>query len=288
MVDLPNIKRAIRCLSEIALYTRDGRALVSDENGSLVVTGDKDGGSLDVNVQDQHTQALDLRFIQQQSPLTTLSAQADPEDTTITIDDTTGYVDGCIIGIFTTAGEFYFGRQVGAPIENNVDLDTPVDKTFATGSNVICAIDNMVVDGSDTPEVFQVGPVGGETGVSIDITRIMGYMQDNVVMDDAKFGGISALVNGVVLRKNNGDISNIWNVKSNGQFSLLTYDFKYTDKAPAGSYGARFRNSYGGQSEHGVTIRLDPGDILEVIIQDDLTDLQVFNMMAQGHVVENG
>jgi len=105
-------------------------------------------------------------------------------------------------------------------------------------------------------------------------------------MDDSKFGDIAGgLTNGVLLRQNNGEINNIWNVKTNGEFGLLAYDTAYTDKAPAGSEGFRFRNTYAGQSKHGVTLRLQPGETLEILIQDDLSGLEVFNVMAQGHIV---
>jgi len=104
-------------------------------------------------------------------------------------------------------------------------------------------------------------------------------------MDDGKFGGGSALTNGIVLRANNGDMTNIWNVKSNGEIALLAFDAQYADKAPAGLNGFRFRNTYGGQSKHGVVIRLGFSEKLELLVQDDLTGLDGFTMMAQGHVV---
>ena len=80
--------------------------------------------------------------------------------------------------------------------------------------------------------------------------------------------------------------SEIWNAKTNGELALIcASDFYYTDKAPAGQNGARFRNTFSGQDKHGVTIRLAPGETLELVVQDDLTLLSVFNMMAQGHFV---
>ena len=166
-----------------------------------------------------------------------------------------------------------------------VTIDTPIDFNYSSGSITFAANYHMNVDGSTTPQIFQVGPIGESVDLELDITRIMGYLQDDVEMDDAKFGGITALTNGVVLRRNNKYMTNFWNAKSNGELALLTYDFEYAEKAKQGSYAARFRNTYAGPSKHGVTIRLEPGDILEVIIQDDLTDLEDFIMMAQGHVV---
>ena len=288
------MKNTIFCLLILLLIASMGAQF--DGGGGTPVNSDgsvpveitaplESNGAVPVNIQDQSSLALDLRFIQAQGAPTTISAQADPEDTTITLTSTAGFVDGNIVGLFTAGGLFYFGRQIGAPAGSVITLDTPIDQTFAVGSNTITAIDNMNVDGSGTTEIFQIGPVGGGTGVEIDITRLLGSIADNLAMDDGKFGGISALTNGVVLRHNNSIINNIWNMKSNGDLGLLCFDIAYTDKAPAGENGFRFRNTYAGQDKHGVTIRLEPGDTLEILIQDDLTDLTSFCMMAQGHVV---
>ena len=241
-------------------------------------------GGLAVNVQDQHTTALDLRFIQPQGAPTTLTVETVPEDMTVTVASTVGFVAGNIVGIFSGTGVFYFGRQIGAPAGNVITLDTPIDKVFTTAlSAVITAIDGMNVNGAITTQVFQIGPIG--TTIEVDITRITGYIQDGSAMDDALFGGIAALTNGVVLRRNDGTIHNLWNLKTNGDIGLLCFDASYTLKAPSGSFGYRFRNTYAGPSKHGVTIRLAPSDVLEILIQDDLTGLELFNMMAQGHLV---
>lgn len=244
------------------------------------------GGSSPVSIQDQHTLMLDLNFIQSLGA-TTLNGAIAPDDTSILLTDSTGFVDGDIIGIFSPTGIFYFGGQIGAPVADVISLDTPIDKIFPDGSAVIRATNNMNVNGSGTIQIFQVGPVGGGTGLEIDITRIAGYMQDGTVMDDGKFGGVAALTKGIVLRHNNTVIDNKWNAKTNGELALIcASDLNYTLKPPSGtSYGLRFRNSFAGPEKHGVTVRLLPGDTLELLIQDDLTGLEVFNMMAQGHVV---
>lgn len=255
---------------------------ITDETTGKTAAVETNGG-LAVNIQDQHSLALDLRFIQAQGPPTTLSVQANPDDKTITVVSTTNFVAGNTVGIFSDTGFFYFGKQIGAPAGNVISLDTPVDRMFIIGSNVLTAIDNLNVDGSITTQIFQIGPIGQD--IEVDITRIMGYIEDSVSMDDSRFGGLAPLTNGIVFRHNNTVINNLWNIKSNGDFGLLCFDFSYTDKAPAGNYGMRFRNTYAGPSKHGVTIRLMPSDILQLLIQDDLTGLVKFNMMAQGHLV---
>lgn len=245
-------------------------------------------GAVPVNVQDQHTKALDLRFIKALASPTTLAANAAVGALTISVTASAGFADGVTVAVFSPAGDFYFGEQVGATAgagPYTITLDTPIDVGFTSGDNVLAANHHLNVDGSGTTQVFQIGPVGGATGVEIDITRIMGNMTDNAVMTDELFGSMAALTNGIVLRRNNDVISNIWNMKTNGALALMCFDATYPDKLPTGVYAFRFRNTFAGQSKHGVTIRLDPGDTLELLVQDDLTDLTDFQMIAQGHVV---
>ena len=260
---------------------------VKDSSGNIWEL--ETNGGMPVNIQDQTSRAVDLCFIQAQGTPTTLSVQADPNDSTITVASTTGFVDKNVVGIFSPGGDFYFGRQVGAPAGNVITLNTPIDVTFPIGNNCITAIDNMNVDGSSVTQIFQVGPVGVGSGVQIDITRLLGFIQDNAAMSTDKFGAITGgLTNGVVLRLNNTIIHNIWNIRTNGEIGLLTFDAMYIDNAGGGtSYGLNFRNTYAGPSRHGVVLRLGEGETLEILIQDNLSSLEIFKMMAQGHVVTN-
>lgn len=253
-------------------------------NAVSIVDPLESNGAIPVNIQDQHSRALDIPFVKANAPPTNLSINSTIGDLNITVTSTTGFIDDSVI-IIASGENFYIGRQLGSVSGNVVTLDTPLDFNYSSGSLVFAGNYHMNVDGSITPQIFQVGPIGKSVELELDITRVMGYFQDNVVMDDAKFGGINALTNGIILRRNDGFMTNYWNAKTNGELALMTFDFQYTDKAPAGSYGARFRNTFAGQDKHGVTIRLEPGDILEIIIQDDLSELEDFIMMAQGHVV---
>jgi len=264
-------------ISSVAAYNFEG-------DGVTIIGPLESNGAIPINIQDQHTRALDLPFIKAIAPPTTLWVEAVIGSYTINVTSTTGFVDDSVIFI-ASEEHFYIGKQIGAVSGNIVTVDTPVDFNYPLGSVVFAANYHMNVDGSVTPQIFQIGSTSEAAVLELDITRVMGYFQDNVAMDDSNFGGLSGLTNGIVLRRNDGVMTNLWNAKTNGEISLMTFDFTYTDKAPAGSYGARFRNTYAGPSKHGVTIRLQPGDTLEIIIQDDLTGLEDFIMMAQGHVV---
>lgn len=260
--------------------------LIADADTGKTACVEANGG-LAVNVQDQHTRALDLRFIQAVGSPTTLTADTTVDSNIVSVTSVAGMAVGQTLVIVNPDGSFYNG-EITAINTLDLTLDVPLDQVFSTvDTNVISAIHHMNVNGSVTPQVFQIGPVGGATGVDVDITRILGNISDGTAMDDGKFGGIPALTNGCVLRRNNGVITNIWNVKSNGAIGLLCFDAQYTTKAPSGENGYRFRNTYAGQGKHGVTIRLEAGDTLELIVQDNLTALTDFQMMAQGHLVDD-
>ena len=245
----------------------------------------EDNGGLAVNLQDQTTQALDLRFIQQLD-VDSLANPTAVGDLDIDLTDATGFVDGNVVGFVNPNGNFCFPKQVGAAVGNTITIDTPIDRVYPTAdTTIIRASDDLAVDGSGTTQIFQVGPIGVAAEIEVDITRIMGYIQTGFAMDDALFGNLAALTNGVVLRHNNNVINNIWNAKTNGELALICFDSEYTTKAPSGSFGFRFRNTYAGQSKHGVTIRLAAGEKLEILIQDNLSTLEAFSLMAQGHVV---
>lgn len=243
-------------------------------------------GGIPVNIQDQTSKSLDLDFIQAQGAPTTLAVETAVDDTTIELTSSAGFVDGNIVGLFTATGSFYFGTQIGAPAANVITLDTPLDQVFPAGTtNIIRASNDMTVTGTlGAPQIFQIGPIGA--AIEIDIVRVNGYIQAATAMDLSDFGDLAALTNGIVFRRSNGSNENKWNAKTNGRLKLLCgVDLDFTSRAPAGSDGMNFRMTYAGTDKHGVALRLEANETLELLIQDDLSGLQLFNMMAQGHVV---
>ena len=91
-----------------------------------------------------------------------------------------------------------------------------------------------------------------------------------------------------MFRKENDDgtFTNYWNIKNNGEIGEMCYDKNYDDKAPAGLYGLTARLTFGGQSKIGVVIRLTEGEELQLVVQDDLTGLESFRIMAEGHFTD--
>lgn len=239
----------------------------------------------DVYIQDQSTDIIDLYLFAIED---TFSLESD-----VVIDDTSFVT---FSGHSITIGDvvcFQEGTHVMQALTLDVDTDTitidsPFDFAFTTSGGCSYGSKEMNVDGSVTPVIFRVGPGNLNINVQWDITRIMFAITDAVAMDDGKFGGISALTRGIVLRVTNSKNKNIFNIKSNGDFALRSYNIEYTNKAPAGENGFRCRRTFAGQQTNGVTIRVssENNDQIQLIIRDDLTDLTSFNAVVQGHVVD--
>lgn len=176
----------------------------------------------------------------------------------------------------------YVGKIISV-VTNTLTMDTPIDTVFTSaGAVVFQTIKEMNVDGSSVASNFNITN-GAE--VDLHITRIIIHITDGTAMDDATFGGISALTRGIIFRQKfaDGTYNNIFNVKTNGEFGELAYDKNYDDKAPAGVYGVTIRFTFGSLEKHGTILKIKENEALELLIQDDLTDLTSFRIMAEGH-----
>lgn len=242
---------------------------------------------VDTYHQDQTTRPIAISAYQTLDDTITLSATPTVDSYTIELTAGHGVVNDDYLQILEQNGEpRLFTAKALNVATNTVTLDSPVPFAFLpAAASIIKYNPNLNLDGSVTKIVT------GWTNpydVGIDITLLIFHIEDNVAMDTGKFGGITALTRGIVLRKNNNDGTyvNYWNIKKNGGFSAIAYELEYDTKAPAGLYAIRCRLSYGGQDQYGVVIRLDPGQSIELLIQDDLTDLSEFDATIEGHIIE--
>ncbi len=245
-------------------------------------------GGIPVNIQDQNTRPFDIRINQIIDNTMTL-AQAptiNTYDVVLTVGH--GVVTGDTIAFLEQNGmvQLFFGEVLNV-VGDTITMDTLVPWSFTPSNTIVFTYTNdLTVDGSINEQVFTITNFFNEP---IDITRMIWHCTDNVAMDDEKFCGLTSLTRGLSLRKKDvdGNYTNYWNVKSNGQWGELAFDKTYDDKAPAGFYGFTSRLTYGGQSKHGVVIRLDTNESIELIVQDDLTALERGVLMVEGHFVQN-
>jgi hypothetical protein len=220
---------------------------------------------------------------------TTLSVAASAGDTSITVVDATGIITGDEIKL----GEVTAGvgvQEIGIITITNVvgsvlTLDRPIGNNYTTAATVEEVTTNMAVSGSlASPQIFEIDPPDGNIW---QFTRILLSITDQTAMDDAKFGGITALTNGVSLRATTeaGRTVIFANWKSNQDMKMDMYDVDYSTKAPSGFFGLNGRWTF---TKAEVVAELDgdasPVQKLEVLIQDDLTGLDTFKMRGQGRV----
>ena len=260
----------------------------------LTINGEKKiakivSGELDVNVQDQVTPPIDAIFAQEVSPFT---ISADTDISTIDtlyyeFEATTGH--GIIVGnelllLDTEANRSLQCVVVGVSV-NTITIDRPIDHIFASASTLgRIVITNMNVVGSlASPKIFSIRA----GAIPTDITRFIMAMTDDVAMDDGKFGGITALTNGLVLRIVNSYQKSVFNFKTNGDIRQFCYDVAYADKPPAGTgHGLGARMTFSGQDKHGIVFRIKDTDVIQWVVQDDLSAIASLRITAQGHETE--
>ncbi|MBW2647819.1 MAG: hypothetical protein JRE23_16945 [Deltaproteobacteria bacterium] len=251
----------------------------------------------DVNVQDQTTRPLFLPFTKDTGVVTGLTVEPTAGVTRVlNVVSSAGWsvTDG--IGVFSgdDSGSFFFGTiiAVDAGGANELTVDSPIDYAFPTATTGVVQLSyDMNVDGSATPQIFQVR---GADAFNVDVTRILITILTEGAVDFNGFGDAStALPNGLVCRRVNGVIENLWNVKRNIGFANIAYDLtRYAKLNPQDVDGLVMRLTFAGPSKMGVAVRLKgANDMLQLINQDVLTLLGPYGIvsmtaMAEGHVVQ--
>jgi hypothetical protein len=256
-------------------YSAYGQTIPTESNGGIPV-----------NIQDQVTRPLDFYFTKANSNNSVTTTQPIVDSFTISVQDAI-YSIGDFIGIFSGTGNFYFGDITAISAGTNLTVDSPFDFSFPIGSVVIGLDRNMNVLGTiGTPEIFSISPAAA-SGLSVDITRIIYTIQCNNSPNFDSFGDIiNGLTQGVTLRRKNGTVENIYNIKSNGGFTQIAYDVQYFEQTQQQQLnGVACRSSFAGMDKHGVAIRLNAGDSLDLVIADDLSSLISFSALAQGHFI---
>jgi hypothetical protein len=242
---------------------------------------------LDVWIQDQTSELIDLYMIDLEDAITpSITASSNIDGYSIEVDNITGILTDDSHAINISENGRTFQSIVKNAVGNTVTFNAPLDMDITTGASVQIAKWNMNTNGSVTPMHFCICP---PAGVTWDIVRIIGSIEDNAEMDSSTFGGLSSLSNGLVLRITNSMSKNIFIVQDNGGFAERVFNTKYDDRrSPTRVYGFSYRRTFGRQNKNGVVVRLhgDTQDKLEIINQDNLTELSKLAHVCQGHVVQ--
>jgi len=244
-------------------------------------------GAMNIHDLDNHRVSLIEPFLFYSGTIQKLSAPATAEDTSIIVTNGAAFSVSDKIKLTENGGSTSY--ETGFFVINNIatntlTLDRPIDNTYTTNADVEIVEDNMNVIGSlGSPILYELKPPPSGDMSQWHIDRVLLTATDAVAMDDGKFVSIAALTNGLTMRENKSvGFHTITNWKTNEDMRRTFYDLTYTSKAPAGQNGlvGRFSNKL-----FDVIYALDGAlnDTLEILIQDDLSDLTTFKVMAEGH-----
>ena len=253
-----------------------------------VVTGESGDIALAVHVEHLHqTQWLHSMYTDEAAS-DTLNGAVAAGDQVITLNDATGFSAGDIISLKLGAVHTHQYRTIISIATNDLTLDAEVDTALTDGSEVQEVSRNLAAkDGSSTPVIFTATPKPSE---KIDVMRMILTMTHKSQGTDALLGSLTAITNGLHLRKNNGDGTyetlGIW--KDNQDIRGDMYDLQYSDKAGPSTFGTSTRwRIFDGT---GSVVNLDAanGESLEIVVQDDLTastnELATLFINWQGHI----
>jgi hypothetical protein len=238
---------------------------------------------------DQVTPPVNIFFSKQIAGPATVTVQGVIDSHSIAIDSATGCVIGKRIGIFSgvTGDNRFFFADITNIIGNVVYFNEPLDFEFKVGSFAICLDRHMNVDGSTTPQIFEVRGPGEGSPLEFELTKIQIAMLTEDPVSLSKFGDIvDGLPMGLVIRQKNEIYHNIITIKSNLEFNVTMDDFEmYQATNPVfGVDGLSCCYKFAGPENQGVAIKLGPGDSVQAIVQDNLLTLLDFAMLGQGHV----
>lgn len=244
--------------------------------------------NVNVNLVNNTNASVILPLVQELGE-TTLSVDGVIDEYIVTVTSVVGIAVGQHFRIINyDADRFYFGTILGIS-GNDITLDTPLDFAYLSGSEITYSNINMNVDGSVTPIKFKLRTGSPSIPSLLDITRLIFYCTASSSVDLNKFGNLASLTNGIVFRRVNNSINNIFNVKTNGELASLMYDWNpYQASNPAQAIdGFVSRLTFAGQNKIGVALRVGSDDNIEIIVQDDLSLLTSFIVIAEGHVVSD-
>ncbi|MCK5614988.1 hypothetical protein KAR91_74690 [Candidatus Pacearchaeota archaeon] len=263
-----------------------------DQRGILSITTPV-GGKTDVAIQDQTTAFDDFFFSHAVGAPTTLTADTIFESYTIDVASIASISIGDTIFIFSgVTGEQRFFRATVLGISVlTLTLDRSLDFVYDSGDTVLSSTHDMNVDGSITPQVFEIRAGGAGSTLEWDITRILIENLAASAVDLSTFGDIAGgITRGLQLRdKLSATVfKQKWNIKQNKDMGLLGLDWiPYAATNPVqGQDGFNWRYTLGGPDKHGVVKRIGINRSLQIIVQDDLTSQTSLTAIGGNHEVE--
>jgi hypothetical protein len=266
-----------------------GSVVITDGTRTLTL---EPNGSIPVTLQDQTTPSV-IAPMSILEETTTTTAPIAIDDYVIPVTSATGIAAGKMLSLFDPDSIRFSTFFVVSVASLNITVDRPLDFAYPAGSYVDVSEVNLAVNGSGTPVIAGLRNNAGAVpppgiALSMDVTRVLFHCIATSACDLTTFGNLTSLTNGVVMRRRDGNYYNIFNCKSNGEFKEIMFDFDIvaTGTVGQGEDGFFGRLTFGGQSKMGVVQRIAIDEDIEIIIQDNISALTLFQVTAEGSIVQ--
>lgn len=248
-------------------------------------------GGIPVNLQDQTSPLVASYFSQQVSSFTlasdTVASTLDTLSRTFTANTGHGLIVGDTGILLEVSKDRRLEFIVTGVSGDDITIDRPLDDVYAAATTLgRKTLTNMAVNGAITPQIFTIRAGNNP----YDFTQIAFSILSSSPMDDGLFGSLTKLTNGLVMRSYDPTTTaqtTLFNIKTNADLKLWITEFEYADKAPSGQYGLHSNTIFAGQGGYGVSIRVSGLQVLQLVVQDDLTGLDEVIAAGKGHQVTN-
>jgi len=193
---------------------------------------------------------------------------------------------GNFVTVFSIADNRFYQGKVISIAGDTLTLDTLLDFSYPANSIITAGSTNLGVDGSggNRPVIFGVRNTVDRIATIYDITRIIMTFNLTDTGKFDEFGNLPALEYGLACRRVDTITTNYWNVKSNKEIASILYDFQLIDAVNFGQGGA---GSFARLTfeKLGSPVRLEADDDFQILVQDDLTGLDLFEITVEGFLI---
>lgn len=240
----------------------------------------------DVNIQDQTTPPFKYFLMTEEKTDIVLTETAEEDTNILNVLADHGITSDHWLSIWQDSSVQQVKVKSVDANEITIDRKLATDCLVAT-TKIVRGVVDMNVNGSSTPVTFKLKMYNAI--IPVDITQARLNIVCGSEPDDALFGDLAELTNGLSSWFVNSRRYSLGVYRTNASFRENGGDLEYTSKGGGGNYSVNIIFRFGGQPHFGVVLRVNPRipDTIETIVQDNLSDLVRFRISMIGHYTES-
>lgn len=154
---------------------------------------------------------------------------------------------------------------------NKIKVESPILQAYTVAETKVTRADTRLnLNGSVTPVDFNIRMQ--EFIYPIDLHGVIFHMQHgNKVADDGRFGGLTALTNGVYFRRLGDVFNDFLNNRTNLDFKAHGFNVTYTTSAPSGVNSTECYLNFQDKFRTPIQINTGDGAYIAGTVRDDLS-----------------